>query len=327
MERINKIDFLQSQEWRKFQENAGRKTFSVSVGDRNINIIKHKLPIIGKYFYVPRFQGTKNKEQETKIFENIVDLAERNNAGWVRVDIDSKNDLRLITELINELDLKIKKAPHDMQPRQTFVIDISKSEEQLLAEMKSKTRYNIKLAEKKEVKISNIQSASQRTIPNTFYIDEFLRLVKITSKRQGIVSHPDDYYRKMLEIPCVQLYVAEYDGKVAAVAVVSFFEEVATYLHGASDDKYKSAMAPFALHWKIIKDAKESGCKRYDMGGISTNYEQRETTNKWKGITRFKLGFSPETKPTEFEGSWDIIISPVKYFSYKIIQKIKSFVR
>ncbi|KKQ06188.1 MAG: FemAB family protein [Candidatus Moranbacteria bacterium GW2011_GWF1_36_4] len=232
--------------------------------------------------------------------------------------------------------------------------------------MKSKTRYNIRLSEKRGVRIFNFQFSILKQFSNSndkilnkenkekfsFYANEFLRLIRITSKRQGIVSHPDEYYRKMLEIPCVQLYVAEYDRKVVAVAIVSFFDDTAIYLHGASDDKYKNVMAPFALHWQIIKDAREKGCKRYDMGGVKISNskflisKQLPISNKsilkekkipdskyqiqgnnWAGITRFKMGFSLETNPTEFAGSYDIIINQKKYFLYKFLQFIKGLMK
>ncbi len=355
------MDFLQSEDWRKFQESVGRRTFKISSGDFNASIIEHKLPIAGNYFYAPRGfvipaeAGIQDAGCKLLI-KDIFNLAKKEKVNWIRFDAENKDVLKTM----EECGLKVEKAPHDMQPRQTLVIDISKPEEKLLEEMKSKTRYNIRLSEKRGVRIFNFQffrprrtslglailkqfSNSNDKILNkenkekfNTYANEFLRLVRITSKRQGITSHPDEYYRKMLEIPCVQLYVAEFDGKVVAVAVVSFFEGVATYLHGASDDRYKNVMAPFALHWKIIKDAREKGCKKYDMGGVSVNFqssisnvkkEKIQNSSDWAGITRFKLGFSPETKPTEFAGSYDIIIDQKKYFLYKFLQFIKGLMK
>ncbi|MCK9378521.1 MAG: peptidoglycan bridge formation glycyltransferase FemA/FemB family protein [Candidatus Moranbacteria bacterium] len=348
------MDFLQSEDWRKFQESVGCRTFGVFSGGFSVSIIEHKLPIVGNYFYAPRgfvipaeagIQDTGCKF----LIKDIFNLAKKEKVNWIRFDAKNKDVLRIM----EDCGLKVEKAPHDMQPSQTFVIDISKPEEKLLEEMKSKTRYNIRLSEKRGVIIFNFQFSILKQFSNSndkilnkenkenkekfsFYANEFLRLVRITSKRQGIVSHPDEYYRKMLEIPCVQLYVAEFDGKVVAVAVVSFFEGVATYLHGASDDRYKNVMAPFALHWKIIKDAKEKGYKKYDMGGVSVNFqslisnvkkEKIQNSSNWAGITRFKLGFSPETKPTEFAGSYDIIIDQKKYFLYKFLQFIKGLMK
>ena len=339
---------MQSVEWRKFQESVGRKTYNIfyphppfghplpQAGEGDIcfwaNIIEHKLLVVGKYFYIPRGpilenQNVKIKNQndnaKCKIFlDNLINLAEENKAGWIRIDPANEEVLELIKENVN---YKTVKAPHDMQPREILVIDITKPQEQLLSEMKSKTRYNIKLAEKKEVRIKKQEVSGE-------YIDEFMRLTKIMAKRKGIIAHPESYYKKMIEIipeNMLKLYVAEYEGKIVASNLVAFYGNTCTYLHGASDDDYKNVMAPYLLQWRQIQDARIAGCGKYDFGGISTNYESSANiriTNKWAGITRFKLGFAPNTKTIEFPGSYDMIVSPVKYKIYRIIQKIKSII-
>ncbi len=359
--------FLQSKEWRKFQEATGRKTFhidsfeaqelsswkprSLALGELGFwaNIIEHSLPISGKYFYAPRGpvchpeldSGSKEipdqvrNDNSFKIgMTEIIDLAKKENVGWIRIDPASSAILDLIK---NNIHFQIKKAPHDMQPREIFAIDITKPEEQLLSEMKSKTRYNIRLAEKKGVKISvitknshpeidsgsaKLDSGSEAGMTNR-YFDEFLRLVKITSERQGITPHPENYYRQMFEtLPNLKLYVAEHAEKVIVANLVLTFGTTVTYLHGASDDKYKNLMAPYLLQWRQIQDAKAAGCDKYDFGGVKFGDDKN---NDWVGITRFKTGFSPNTKLIEFPGSYDIILNPVKYKIYRIIQKIKSY--
>ncbi len=358
----NKKDFLQSEQWRKFQEAVGRKTFEITSsalrapspykgeGDFYFyaGIIEHSLPIVGKYFYVPRgpvichpgfISGSKEEilKQVQHDMEKLIDLAKKEKVGWIRIEPENEKILNLIK---NNTKNKITKAPHDMQPKETLIVDISKSEEELLAGMKSKTRYNIKLAEKKGIKVFNnchpelvSGSNSDLEIPKQvrhdkdFYTEEFLRLTKVMSERQGIKTHSDEYYRKMFEIipeNIIKLYVAEYDEKIIAANIVVFYEDTAYYLHGASDDKYKNLMAPHLLQWRQIQDAREAGCKKYDFCGVKVNNKKGRS---WEGVTRFKLGFSPNTEPVEFPGSYDIIISPVRYWGYRIIQKVKSFVR
>jgi len=318
---------LQSSEWRKFQESVGRKTHNVSSDSFFCNIIEHTLPIVGKYFYIPRgpvMEISKSKCQisnqipnpNDKIKENILELislAKENGSGWIRIEPASSEILEAIK---SNTQYKVTKAPHDMQPRELFVIDITKSEEQLLSEMKPKTRYNIKVAQKHGVKILVKKN-----------IDEFIRLTQIMAKRQGIATHPGEYYKKMCEdCTCLKMYLAEYEGKIIAANLIVFFGKTCTYLHGASDDQYRNVMAPFLLQWQQILDAKEAGCEKYDFGGVKTwNMEHgTRNNNSWAGITRFKLGFSPETKSTEFPGAYDIIINPVRYWVYRRIQKLKS---
>lgn len=353
---FKKEAFLQSDEWLKFQESVGKKTFHVEDECKPkedegsfcvwANIVAHKLPIVGEYLYIPRgpiMIGKKDKnilriEDVRKTLEYIFWLAKDNGAGWIRFDPRSEKDLILMGEAIKKSGrrnekFEITKAPHDVQPREIFVIDISKSEEQLLSEMKSKTRYNIRLAEKKGVGVyaitkkqdTNFKQVSnpKSQIPIMDALEEFLRLNRETAKRDGIITHADEYYRKMVEtLPeeMISMYMAEFQGKIIAANLVIFFEDTATYAHGASSNDHRDVMAPYLLQWKQIRDARQSGCKYYDFGGIKS-----QKPGSWEGITRFKTGFSTKTEPIVFPGSYDIIINPRKYSIYKGLQKAKAF--
>jgi len=364
-------EFLQSEVWRSFQASVGRKTFRFEGDNFWANIILHTLPVVGEYFYVPRgpilkisnfkFQiSNQNQISNVKIskeIQELIGLAKKNNAGWIRIEPANDEILEKIKAWTSNVhnghlmsrNISIVKAPHDVQPREIFVIDIAKSEEELLAEMKAKTRYNIKLAEKRGVNVFAItktqdtrykqnskskfqisnQTQSSNDKKSNQYIEEFLRLTVVMAKRQGIVAHPAEYYHKMLEnIPgdILKLYVAEYEGKIIAANLVVFYGDTGIYLHGASDDNFRNVMAPYLLQWRQICDAKKAGCVRYDFGGVKTYSMQHETCNKnsWEGITKFKLGFSPQTLPTVFPGSYDIIINSPKYGLYQSIRKIKN---
>jgi peptidoglycan pentaglycine glycine transferase (the first glycine) len=347
-------DFLQSDEWRNFQQSVGRKTFCVSKDNFYASVIEHELPIVGKYFYVPRgpiiinpkpeilnpkqIQNSKFKIQNS--FSELINLARKNKAGWIRIEPIDDNLLNLIKENIKH---KITKAPHDMQPREIFVIDITKSEEELLGEMKQKTRYNIKVAQKHGVVTRNMKHETCN-----IDIEEFIKLVKITAQRDKITPHPESYYRQMFKIippEILKLYVAEYENKIIAANIVIHYGNTATYLHGASDNEYRNVMAPYLLQWQAILDAKKSRLNFYDLGGVKILNPKSEipaspagglnpkqiqnskfqiknsASNSWHGITKFKTGFSPETKPIEFPGSYDIIINSRKYWLYRFIQK------
>lgn len=337
--------FLQSEYWRRFQENYGRKTFQLKAENENgdvfiyANMITHTLPIVGEYFYVPRgpvmkffnfqfFPPSRDPAKAVAIFKQLnnflnelVDLARENNIGWIRVEPNSESALRLIKENLPK-EIRIEKSSVDVQPREILVIDITKSEGELLAEMKQKTRYNIRLAEKRGVRVTcNTQHITQENI------GEFLRLVKITVKRDKITPHPDGYYREMFEsIPpeILRLYVAEYEGKVISANIVSFFGKTASYMHGASDNTHRNVMAPHLLQWQAILDAKKSGCTQYDFGGVDTRCDIRDTKyKKWEGLTKFKTGFALNAKTIHFPGCYDIVLKPVKYWLYKILRKIK----
>jgi len=349
---MDKNNFLQSKQWLKFQESIGRKTFEIDADDFHAGAIEHKLPIVGNYFYVPRGpffschserirqQAEEPKNPETNITScnstgsfvsprttELIDLAKKENAGWVRIDPENEETLDLIRKSTN---YKTVKAPHDMQPKEIFRIAILKSEEELLAEMKSKTRYNIKLAQKQGVfvKVISNQIPNSNDKKNTKYIEEFVRLTREMAKRNGITSHPEEYYRKMIEsLPggMLKLYCAEYGGKIIATNLILFYGDTATYLHGASGNEHRNVMAPFLIQWQAIADAKQRGCTQYDFGGISSTTNHEPRTNNWQGITKFKLGFSPNTEPIVFPGSYDIILNSRKYALYRGLQYIKRF--
>jgi peptidoglycan pentaglycine glycine transferase (the first glycine) len=324
--------FLQSDYWRKFQESVGRKTYDVSTsGDDGeliayANIIEHILPIVGKYFYVPRGPVVKIFNFQFSIFKkflnDLISNARKNNIGWIRIELNSEEGLNLIRESLSE-EIKVKKSFVDMQPREILILDISKSEEEILAGMKQKTRYNVKLAQKKEVKIYDSREEK--------YIQEFLRLVKVTSQRDKITSHPESYYRKMFEeIPdnILKLYVAEFEGEIIAANLVLFFGGTATYMHGASDNENRNLMAPYLLQWQQIVDAKKAGCTQYDFGGVKIQPHPsplliKARGNSWSGITKFKTGFAPDVQPIQFPGSYDIMLRLGKYNLYRALQKLK----
>ncbi|EKD46918.1 MAG: methicillin resistance protein [uncultured bacterium] len=332
MEKDNKNeDFLQSEQWRKFQEAVGRKIHLIEREGFSASIVEHVLPIVGKYFYVPRGpiltnhklqisnsrQNPNDKMQASKGMQELVELAKKENAGWVRIEPEDEKVLELMKE---NTEHRIFKAPHDMQPREVFVMDITKTAEQLLMEMKSKTRYNIGIAKKRGVIIVKSEKSKVESLK---YAEEFLKLTKEMAERHGITAHPQQYYRKMIEsMPeeMLKIYVAEFEGKIIAANLVLFFENTATYLHGASGNLHRNLMAPFLLQWQSILDAKEKGCTRYDFGGVNT----KTSNNAWAGITTFKEGFSMKTKPVEFPGAYDIIVNSRKYAVYRGLQKAQA---
>ena len=385
------LEFLQSSQWRQFQASVGRRTFFLENEGFLASVIEHELPVVGRYLYCPRgpvveleTQSVKREMQNTKLLvqnmergiRDLIELAKKEKAGWIRIEPENEEMLEIIRNdvEINGNKLKIVRAPHDMQPREVFVVDITKDAETLLSEMKSKTRYNIKLAQKRGVVVhetwnmqhkiqdtrynnqanSNEQISNNQTNQDTKYLstgqagkirntnlEAFLKLTKEMAQRHGITAHPEDYYRKMIEMlpsEMLRIYVAQFEDKIIAANLVLFFGKTATYLHGASGNEHRSVMAPFLLQWQAMLDAKERGFERYDFGGVKI-VEHRDLTptlsfrrrgskgevNTWEGITTFKLGFSPQTQLVEFPGSYDIVVNPRKYAMYRGLQRAKGF--
>lgn len=307
-------EFLQSEEWLRLQEATGKEVVPFSGDGFLANGIVHTLPLVGQYLYVPRGPMTSSKQQgvRSKATEALILLAKKKKVKWVRIEPEMEEILQEIKKTVS---YKVVRASHDMQPREVFKIDITLPEETLLAQMKPKTRYNIRLAEKRGVKVFETREEK--------YIESFLDLITATSGRKGITSHSKEYYKKFFmalpEAMC-QLFVAEYEGVIIAANIVIFYGDTVTYLHGGTSDLHRDVMAPYLLQWEQIKTAKERGYTKYDFGGVSFN-----TTNSWQGITKFKTGFSPQTLPTMYPGTYDIVLAPFSYTVYRVLQKVKTF--
>lgn len=318
---MNQIqEFLQSENWLAFQGVTGKETVPFSFDDFTANGIIHTLPLIGKYLYVPKGPILENvKVQMPNFKKNLNDfifLAKEKNVKWIRIEPESEESLLEIREAF---DGRIVRA-HDIQPREIFVMDITKDTETLLAQMKSKTRYNIRLAEKHGVKVFATREEK--------YKQAFFDLITATADRKEIKSYPRSYYEKFFEMfppEMCQLFVAEYDGEVLAANILIIFGERAIYLHGGSSNAHREVMAPYLLQWGQILYAKERSCTEYDFGGVKTLNQGKEKNN-WGGITKFKRGFSPETAPILFPGSYDMVLDSKAYYLYTFIRHTREII-
>ena len=207
-------------------------------------------------------------------------------------------------------------------------MDITSPEETWLAQMKQKTRYNIRLAEKQGV-IVGFSRAPQD-------VEIFIELIYATTQRKAIWPHPKAYYRNFFQVfgePECVLALAEHGGQVLAANLLIFFEGAAYYLHGGSSENGRHLMAPFLLQWESMREAKRRGCTLYNFGGVRIHAKDDIRSTKydsWAGITRFKQGFAPQTTPVVFPGTYDIILSPWQYRVYRglrFAQKVKNLFR
>lgn len=313
--------FLQSSEWEKFQRASGRETFRAGES----LFVGQNLPLVGKYAYSPRGPIMEMEKGGWKMgnkIEEIVTETKKRNFGWLRIEPNSEEELQKISDFVTHSSFFITHSPRDVQPCEILVMDILKSEEQLLAEMKPKTRYNIRLAEKKGVCV--IVSKEKK------YRDAFFALVQTTAERAGIRPHSKAHYETMLNTlgDAAQLYSAEYEGKILASNLMIFSGDGAIYLHGGSGNAHRNVMAPFLLQWRAIRDAKKKGCQRYDFGGVSTKLKGKKRKEKrekgeWGGITNFKQGFCPQTESIRFPGTYDIVLCPWRYRIYRFLNWVR----
>ena len=307
--------FLQSWEWGEFQESAGNKVIRLGVEENGkiilaASLIKKELPLGLNYFYLPRVGiGNQSKEAVNFLFEEIKKIAPKENVIFLRFEpIDDLTPALLPAYrqagFVKRGGFSAKRVK-DVQPSKTLMVDLTKNQDKLLKEMHTKTRYNIRLAEKKGVRIAGSDIS---------HFDIFWKLMSETEDRDQFRLHSQDYYRKMLaQGGLIKIFMAELNSKPIVTGIFAFFGDTVTYVHGASSNQNRNVMAPYLLQWRIIKLSQELGYKSYDFHGIDEA--------KWPGVTRFKKGFGGEV--VEYPGTYDIAFDKVWYNVYILIRKIR----
>ncbi len=193
-----------------------------------------------------------------------------------------------------------------IQFRNTLLLDLACSEDELLAAMKQKTRYNVRLAERRGVTIQHCTTSELET---------FYRLYAQTAQRDGFVIRPFDYYRDawgtFLDLGWACLLLARVEGEMVAGLILFTLGPTAWYMYGASSDRYREVMPNYLLQWEAIRCAKDAGCTLYDLWGAPDNLD--ESDPMW-GVVRFKLGLGGQL--ARGLGAWDFPARPIGYRLY-----------
>lgn len=312
--------FLHSWEWGELQEKEGRKIWRMAIQEERgkeilavFALIKMTLINNYCYFYTPRgpiFKGGYDtKEAWVKISEKIKELAIKENIVFWRFEP--------IALPPSEIRANFKEVP-PIQPKNTLILNLESTEEDLLKKMHSKTRYNIKLAQKKGVRIKEAENTEKE-------LNIFWELLNTTAERQKFGLHNFEHYLNITKSRInSKLYIASCREKNIAGILNISFGNTATYLHGASANEFRNLMPAPLLQWEAIKEAKKAGYKYYDFWGINKTDSRAKWDYKkdWEGITRFKTGFGGEE--INFPGAYELPINNIMYDLYKIY-KLKKY--
>lgn len=315
--------FLQSWEWGEFQASLGRHVARLVVaeqGGRPTSVaqgIWRTMPFGASLAYFPYVPVGSLADLPT-FMRTIEAPARALNSFAVRVDVPPT--VPVTPELLSSYHLHPTAA---VQPHDTLILDLTKSEEELKAAMHPKTRYNIALAERKGVRcrFSTLETEERD-------MATFLTLLKETDRRDRIHSFPPSYYQAMLKAlrraidrhdECsVRLAVAEFEGRALVANLLIFFGDTVTYNHGASSSVDRQVMAPHLLQWFAIQEAKRLGYHWYDFRGLAP--ANAPDSHPWAGFTRFKLGFGGERVTSA--GTFDRVLKPVTYSAYRLALKV-----
>ncbi|EKD43778.1 MAG: methicillin resistance protein [uncultured bacterium] len=206
----------------------------------------------------------------------------------------------------------------DINPSSTMILDLQKSEEEILAGMHSKTRYNINLSQKKNLEVKNEKNLSV-----------FWELMKKTGQRDDFRLHEPAHYQAILDSDfSTQLTVYSHDKAIATMVLIGY-GDIFTYLFGASDHDYRNLMAPYLLQWSAMMIGKKNGYKSYDFFGVAPNVSGNEhyeysSEHQYGGVSRFKSGFGADY--VEAPGTFDLVINRFKYNLYLYLRKLRRMV-
>lgn len=297
---------LQSSLWGQFKDQFGWSPAWFQEGEAGAQVLFRRLPLGFSVAYLPK--GPVGPGWE-KLWPTLDRACRQHHAIFLRVEPDAwEPDGQQVAAQMTGFH-----AANPVQPRRTILVDLSGSEEDWLARMKQKTRYNIRLAERKGVVVRSSND-----------LDEFHRLMQVTGQRDGFGVHNHAYYKQAYALfaprgQC-QLLAAEFEGTVLAMLMVFACGQRSWYFYGASSDAERNRMPTYLLQWEAMRWAASCGCKEYDLWGVP-DAEENDLENEFSGradglwgVYRFKRGFGG--KIVRSVGAWEKVYQPLLYRVY-----------
>ena len=316
-------DLLQSFEWGELKRRSGGwRPIRLAVEDGGsivgaASILKRKLPRLNKcIFYAPR--GPVCDFSDRQVLRLLVNEVEartrRDGAILFKIDPPVATENPEVVPLLQELGFVRVSDPHGfggVQPRCVMQLDLRPSMDELLAGCKPKWRYNIRLAERKGVRV---RSSCTKDDLRVFY-----DLLEETARRDRFLIRGYDYYESiwdiLVEAGYAKLFLAEYEGEVIAGALSFIFGDKCWYTYGASSNHHRNVMPNHLLQWRMIEWAKQSGCAVYDFRGVSPKRDW-SADDHLCGLNRFKEGFGAQF--VEYIGEFDLPFSRVWYWAWVV---------
>jgi len=317
---------LQSWEWGEFKESVGWRAVRLGVfeEEKMISGFQVLFKNLGKTPYSVG-QLLKSFLPTEEIISALKDLAKEEKAIFIKSEPDFvaktwqniKGEIiePSVEEKVNMESLGLTRAAKPLFDPFSFVLDLTKSEGEMLTNMHPKTRYNIRLAEKNGVEVAENSSEEGLEI--------FLRLFFETQKRQKFYMHTPDYFRKLWEVfgrkGIAKIFIAKYKEKVLNAWMLFVWRDRIFYPYGASANEMRNLMASNLICWEAIKFGKKLGCKSFDMWGCLG--PKPDEMHPWFGFHRFKLGYGGNL--VEFCGSWDLVNEPLLYKAFNVVDNFR----
>jgi peptidoglycan pentaglycine glycine transferase (the first glycine) len=304
---------LQTGAWGRLKSSFGWRAECLRRGETGALVLFRPLPLGFSLAYIPRGPVPSSAGALAELLPEMDRACRTRRAVFLKAEPDITAGADAAGELRR---IGFRPSPHTVQPPRTILVDLEGSEEDLLARMKPKTRYNIRLAARHGV-----------TVEPSEDIGAFARLMDATGRRDSFAIHSEAYYRAALAEfrpgRGVELLLASYRGGPIAGLMVFAQGRRAWYLFGASCDLHREVMAPHLLQWEAMRWARGRGCTAYDLWGIPDADEgelERQFTARrdglW-GVYRFKRGFGGRIWRST--GAWDRVYLPPLYGLYRLL--------
>jgi len=318
---------LQSWAWGELKARFGWAVQRVAVGEACAQVLYRSVPGgLGTIAYIPKgpLVNYENPRSIQALLDGIEPFAQQRRAICLKIEPDLEDDPALSERL---LDLGFRPSPQAVQPRRTILVDLNPEPDRILAEMKQKTRYNVRLAARKNV---TVRPGTGADLP------AFYRLMETTAQRDHFGIHTEAYYemayRLFVPLDRACLLLAEYGGELLAGLAVFALESAqggtACYMYGASSDQHRNLMPAYLLQWEAMLWAREKGCRTYDLWGVPDRDEQileaefAERADGLWGVYRFKRGFGGRLVRTT--GAWDLVYAPLRYRLYTAAVRLRN---
>jgi len=314
-------NFLQSWDFYEFHRARGKKVVRkmAVVGREIVGVYAGVVETAKRGTYLAIAGGPlvdwNDKEAVLTIFEDIRAEGKRNNCVFVRIRPQlelSEGSLRLMR------DLGLKRAPMYLSVEYAGILNLEKSEEEILAGASQGFRRKLRKAEKAGIEISE---SSDPEIVKSFY-----ELEVSHAKRQGFVAFSEDFLKKQFEAFSehdeVLMYTAKKDGEILAQNFMIFYGPEASYHYGVSSELGTKYSAAPLLHLAAMREARKRGCLRYNLWGI---VGKEETNHRFYGVSEFKRSFGCEE--LKYTPAHDMILKPTKYGVTKIVEMARKKVR
>lgn len=307
---------IQSWEWGEFRKKMG--TDLVRLGEYSGNKLTSAYQLT--FHPVPFFKNItigyfpKGPMPTKTMIKALIDLGAKKRAAFIKIepniisDRKTTNDERLTR-------LGLIRSKKSLFTKYNFLVDLTQSEEKLLANMHPKTRYNIKLAQKKGVKVYDSTADSD--------FKTYLKLYFETTNRQKYFGHSPAYHQKVWETlrpaKMARIVIGQYQKKPLVAWMLLNFGDTLYYPYGGSSLEHKEVMASNLVAWEVIRLGKKLNFKTFDMWGALP--PDADKTNPWYGFHRFKEGYGG--KHVEYIGTYDLVLRPLLYTALNLADKVR----